>query len=87
MSLHPHSAVLSASARRNTLQRAIKFVKYGNIGGVDRLIKGGRAAVLSMSGSSQHSVILYLVLRLFCVLAQWFCVLRNRSNGGGGEMV
>ena len=33
--------VLSASARRNILQPRIKYVKYGNIGGVDRLIKGG----------------------------------------------
>ena len=81
-SLQSHSAVFSA--RRNVLQRATKYVINRNIRGVDRLIKGGGTTVLSMSGSSQHSVIFYLVLRLLCVLAQRFCVLYNRSDGGGG---
>ena len=50
MTLQPHSAALLA--KRNIIQRATKYVKYGNIGGIERLIKGK-----SLSG--QYLVLLW----------------------------
>ena len=34
------SRTVSLLAKRNVIKRATKYVKYGNIGGVERLIKG-----------------------------------------------